>query len=225
MKRFLKRILEKPNWHNLRTIDPVSTVFGYDRGTPLDRVFIEDFLNRHADYISGHVLEVGDDTYTKEFGKKVDRSDVLHLTGEDSEATIVGDLTNWESLPKEMFDCFICTETLGFIYDFRSAIRGAWHLLKPGGTMLATASGISQISKYDMDRWGDYWRFTSLSLEKSFSEVFGQENVEVDFYGNILAAVAFLHGISAEELTKKELFTKDDNYQVTIVVKAHKQKT
>ena len=88
--------------------------------------------------------------------------------------------------------------------------------------MLATVPGISQISEYDMVRWGDYWRYTTLSIKKSFEEVFGKENVEVDFYGNVLASIAFLEGISAEELTKEELFFKDENYQLTIVIKARK---
>jgi hypothetical protein len=73
-----------------------------------------------------------------------------------------------------------------------------------------------------MDRWGDYWRFTSKSAENIFSEVFGRENVTVSVYGNVLSAVALLHGISTEELTPAELDIKDDNYQVTIAVVARK---
>lgn len=223
MKRILKRIIDRPNWRNLRSVEPVSDVFGYDRGTPVDRIYIEDFLLKNTAEISGLVLEIGDDYYTKKFGNNVHKNEVLHATPNNEVATIVGDLTDLSTLPEGKFDCFICTQTLNFIYDFHKAIQGSYYLLKSGGVMLATVSGISQISKYDMDRWGDFWRFTTLSMQRSFEAVFGKENVEVDFYGNVLSAIAFLEGISAEELRHKELFTKDPNYQLTITIKARKQ--
>lgn len=223
MNRVLNRIINRPNWHNLRSTKPVSEVFGYDRGTPLDRVYIEDFLQKNAGDIQGQVLEIGDDGYTQKFGADVLKNEVLHATPKNDEATIVGDLTNECTLPEDRFDCFICTQTLNFIYDVQKAIRGSWFLLKEGGVMLTTVAGISQISRYDMDRWGDFWRFTTLSAQKAFAEVFGPANIEVDCYGNVLSAIAFLEGISAEELSKKELFTKDDNYQVIITVRAVKR--
>ncbi len=96
-------------------------------------------------------------------------------------------------------------------------------MLKDGGVGLITVAGISQISRYDMDRWGDYWRFTDLSIKKAFEEVFGEGIVEVETYGNVLASTAFLQGISAEELTKDELFYKDNDYQMTITIKAVKR--
>ena len=77
-------------------------------------------------------------------------------------ATIVADLTTAETIPDEIFNCIILTHTLQFIYDFRSALRHLQRVLMPGGVLLATLPGISQISRYDMDRWGEYWRFTAL---------------------------------------------------------------
>ncbi|MCT7541250.1 hypothetical protein [Aliarcobacter cryaerophilus] len=47
--------------------------------------------------------------------------------------------------------------------------------------------------------------------------------MEVETYGNVLASTAFLQGISAEELTKDELFYKDNDYQMTITIKAVKR--
>ncbi|MCW5517998.1 class I SAM-dependent methyltransferase [Muriicola sp. Z0-33] len=221
MNKLLKRLIKRPQWNNLRSVNPISSLFGSDRGTPIDRFYIEDFLSNNSYLVKGHILEIADASYSKKFGAKIEKYEVLH-SAEGNNVTIAGDLTDLGSLPENKIDCFICTQTFNFIYDFKAAIKGARHLLKPGGYLLATVSGISQISRYDMERWGDYWRFTTLSIEKTFGEVFGEENVNVDFYGNVLAAVAFLEGISAEELTKKELLFKDENYQVTIVVKAKK---
>jgi SAM-dependent methyltransferase len=189
---------------DLRRLKPISRVFGFDRGLCIDRYYIENFLAKHAEDIRGHVLEIGDDTYTRRFGgDRVARSDVLHVQEGNPKATIVADLTCADSIPSDTFDCIIFTQTLQFIYDVRAAIRHLYRILKPGGVLLATFPGISQISRYDMDRWGDYWRFTTLSARRLFEEVFPPGNVTVRAYGNVLAAVAFLHGLSAEELRRE----------------------
>ncbi len=124
--------------------------------------------------------------------------------------------------PRDYLDCFICTQTLNFIYDFKGAIRGLHRILKPGGSALVTLGGISQISRYDMDRWGDYWRFTSKSAALAFGEVFGA-NVEVSTYGNAAAACAFLQGLAVEDLPDPGLLDRvDPNYQLIVAVVARK---
>lgn len=221
--KIINRLFNKPNWHNLRNLEPVSRVFGFDRGTPIDRVYIENFLELNKHYIQGTVCEIAENTYSRKYGTNVKTYEILHYTNDNSKATIIGDLTKVETLPMNIIDCFILTQTLNFIYDFKAAIKGVYHMLKNGGVALVTVAGISQISRYDMDRWGDYWRFTDLSMKKAFEEVFGEGNVEVETYGNVLAATAFLQGISAEELTKEELFYKDKDYQMIITIKALKK--
>ena len=224
IKQILKRLLFPVKWHQLRTLTPVSTVFGLDRGTPIDRYYIENFLRSQSTHIRGVVLEIAESSYSKQFGgERVTAFEVLHYTHDNKNATIVGDLCDHRSLPANKIDCFICTQTFQFIYNYKDAIRGAYHMLKEGGVLLATVAGISQISRYDMDKWGDYWRFTSLSAKASFEEVFGQNNVTVQAYGNVLSSTAFLHGISVEELTTKELDATDDNYQMLITIVAFKK--
>ena len=112
------------------------------------------------------VCEISEDTYSKKFGSSIQKIEVLHYTKDNSKATIIGDLTNTLTLPENKIDCFILTQTLNFVYDFKSAIKGIYHMLKRKGVALVTVAGISQISRYDMDRWGDYWRFTDLSMKK-----------------------------------------------------------
>jgi putative methyltransferase len=220
---FLNRLLKKVNWYNLRSLEPMSRVFGLDRGMPIDRFYIEDFLYKNRSFIKGTVCEIAENGYSKKFGSNVAKFEILHYTNDNKNATIVGDLTNISTIPREKIDCFILTQTLNFIYDFKSAIAGLHHMLKQGGIGLVTVAGISQISRYDMDRWGDYWRFTDLSIKRAFEDVFGEGNAEVEIYGNILSSTAFLQGISAQELTRDELFYIDRDYQVTIAVKAFKR--
>jgi SAM-dependent methyltransferase len=210
-------------WGHLRRLKPISSVFGFDRGQPIDRFYIEEFLKKHKNLIKGRVLEIGDREYTQKFGKdRVLASEVLHAVPGNRNATIIGDLATGLGVPKGEFDCIILTQTLLCIYDIHAAIANAYNALKPQGVLLVTIPGISQISRYDMEKWGDYWRFTSLSARRLFEEVFPFENVEVQTFGNVLVAIAFLHGMAAEELRHEELVYHDPDYEVLITVKAVK---
>lgn len=223
---FGKRLVPPSGWlhfGNLRRTRPVSGVFGFDRGLPVDRYYIEQFLAVHTADVRGHVLEVADRDYTERFGgDRVSASDVLHARPGNPHATIVGDLCTGEGIPDDAFDCVILTQVLPFLWDVPAAIASLKRALKPGGVVLATVPGISQISRFDADQWGDYWRFTSASAERLFAEVFGPESVSVDVYGNVLAATAFLHGAAADELGPHELDYRDPDYQVTIGIRAEK---
>src|SRR5579872_1803572 len=130
--------------NSLWQLQPVSRVFALDRGQPIDRFYIERFLRDNANYIHGQVLEIEDNKYTKEFGgQRVAQSHVLHAVEGNPAATIVGDLTNAPHIPSDSFDCIICTQTLQFIYDIDAAVTTLHRILKPGGTLLVTLSGIS----------------------------------------------------------------------------------
>ncbi|HJW31433.1 MAG TPA: methyltransferase domain-containing protein [Saprospiraceae bacterium] len=224
MMNVLKRIFkQRLLFNDLQRAKPVSAVFGLDRGTPIDRYYIERFLECHSFLIKGTVLEVGDGFYTRRYGgDRVQRADVLHAVPGNPQASIVGDLTDVRTLPENIYDCFICTQTFNFIFDIQRAIEGAHRLVKPGGTLIATVAGISQISRYDLERWGDYWRFTTASIKNMFTSVFTGE-LEVESYGNVLAAVALLQGLSVEDLPNSALLDdRDPDYQVIITIVARK---
>jgi len=208
---------------HLRRLTPLSRVWGCDRGRPIDRYYIERFLSEHAQDIRGHVLEIADNNYTRKFGgERVTQSDVLHAVPGNPQATIVADLTCAENIPSSTFDCIICTQTVLFIYNVRAAIWTLYRILRPGGSLLVTFPGICQISRYAMDRWGDYWRFTSLSGRLLFEEFFPKANVEVRAHGNVLAATAFLYGMAVEDIRQEELDYYDPDYEVSITAKVVK---
>lgn len=209
---------------DLRTLHPISSEWGYDRGQPIDRYYIDCFLASNADAIHGHVLEVGDDCYTLAYGRnRVTRSDILHVSPESRKATIVADLRNSAGdLAGNTFDCIICTQTLQFIYEVEAAIATLLRILKSNGSLLVTIPGISQISRYDMEHWGDYWRFTTATAERLFASDVNRVQTQVTAYGNVLSAVAFLHGLAAEELSAQELDFHDPDYQLLIAVRVDK---
>lgn len=214
-----------PEWLDILTAalgrgQPVSRVFGFDRGRPIDRHYIESFLASNAGRIAGRVLEIGDATYTRRYGgDRVTRSDVLHATAGNDGATIVGDMADPALLPAGSFDCVILTQTLHCLYDCRGALGNLRRALAPGGTLLATIPAITPISRYDMDRWGDYWRLTSRAAERLFGELFPGDRVEVRAYGNAASATAFLNGLAIEDVPQDVLEPLDADYEVLVSVR------
>lgn len=208
------------NWQSLRSIKPLHNDFGFGRGTPIDRYYIEKFLQQHAHYITGTVVEIADSTYTHKFKTGEVKSEILHVSKDFKNATIIGDLAEPGQLPQNVADCFICTQTLNFIYEIDKAVKGIKQMLKQNGIALVTVAGLCQISRYDYDRWGDYWRFTALSAQKMFAPHFGENNVNVMVYGNVLSATCLLQGVPIEDITIEELDYTDQNYQVLIGIVA-----
>jgi hypothetical protein len=208
----------------LTRLDPVSRTFGFDRGKPVDRWYIERFLAAHADDVRGRVLEVAEATYTQWYGGDgVTQSDVLFAAPGNPEATVVGDLTTGQGLPREAYDCFVMTQTLQVIYDLSAAVQGTRDVLAPNGVLLATVPGISQISREDRRDWGDWWRFTSDSVRRLFGDAYGNENVEVEAQGNVLSAACFLYGFAAEELSEAELAYRDPDFELLMTIRAVKR--
>ena len=210
--------------NSLWRVTPISRIFGLNRGLPIDRYYIELFLSAHTSDIQGDVLEIGDNFYTRKFGGgRVARSDVLHVVEGNRKATIVADLTCADYVPSNTFDCIICTQTLQMIYEVRAALHHLYRTLKPGGVLLATSHGISKIGRRKgIDFWGEYWRFTAQSAQRLFEEVFPATNISVKTHGNVLAAIALLHGLAAEELRQEELDYFDPDYEVLVTVRAVK---
>jgi SAM-dependent methyltransferase len=201
---------------------PFDDNFGFNRGGPVDRVYIEKFLESNTSAIKGRVLEIGDNTYTLKYGgSKITLSDILHINADDPKATFTGDLSHAPNLPDCAFDCIILTQTLHLIYDFKGALQTCRRILKPGGVLLLTVPGISPIDKGE---WGAnwYWSFTQKSIEKLSAEIFNPDKHEINIYGNVFAASAFLYGMGAPELNDEQLFFQDPQFPVIITLKVAK---
>lgn len=208
----------------LRRLHPVSRNFGFDRGTPVDRYYIEGFLARHggrAGDIRGRVLEVQDRRYADRFGAAaVERVDVLDVDPANTDATLLLDLGAAPEAPQPTFDCIICTQTLLLVYDVRQAVRNLHDLLTPGGVLLLTVPGISQICGKESGADADYWRFTSQSVQRLCDDEFGPGATAVQAFGNVLTASAFLYGLAAEELRGPELDHRDPAYELIVAARA-----
>lgn len=221
--RLLQTVTRKRKKNELLNLplSPLSSIFGLDRGQPIDRYYMEKFLEENSCLIQGTVLEVADRGYTIKFGRNVTESIITRLNKPCGSGERIVNLETGEGVQEELADCFILTQTLPFIFDVRLAAENVIRLLKKGGTALVTVSGISQISRYDMDRWGHYWSFTTASLQRLFEACRDVQSVEVKAYGNVKSAASGLYGLAVEDMELEDLMHQDDDYQqlITAVVK------
>jgi hypothetical protein len=219
-RRRLRRLL-RPAWLVPFRTTPLSSYWGLDRGTPVDRYYVEEFLAEHRDDIRGRVVELQDSQYTDRFGSAVDRREVLDIDPTNPLATIITDLAAAEAVPADSFDCFILTQTLQFIFDVPAAVAHVHRMLRPGGVLLATVPSVSRIAPvYGLER--DYWRFTTASCRALFGAAFGASGVTVRSYGNVRAATAFLSGLACEDLARAELEAQDEYFPLIVAVRAVK---
>jgi glycosyltransferase involved in cell wall biosynthesis len=201
---------------------PVSSNFGFDRGLPIDRYYIEKFLESKANLIQGRVLEIGDASYSRKYGGSlVTRQDVLHINPDAPDATIIGDMSDPELLEENSFDCMVLTQTLHLIYDMHRAVASIRRALKPGGVALVTVPGITPI---DRGEWKEswYWSLTRYSAARMFGEVFGPENIVVGTRGNAFAATAFIQGLAVEEVPTTKLDPTDESLAILVTIVARK---
>ena len=213
------------NFGGLRRLSPISAVFGQDRDLlTIERYYIEKFLAANATDITGRVLEMGDPTYIRKFGRGVTQEDVLNYVEGNPKATIVADLTDAPHIPDNTFDCIIITQTLQMIFEVDKAIKTLHRILKPGGVVLCTSHGMTRVARREgVDDWGEYWHFTTQSKRRLFRAVFPRDNVQVSTVGNIFTCICNLHGLGASEIDQTELDSHDPNFEMLVLVRAVKE--
>jgi SAM-dependent methyltransferase len=213
-----------PRLGDLRRLTPIDPNWGFERGTPIDRIYVERFVGSHSGDIRGRVLEIAAPDYTSRFGSGVTHVDILMAKEGNPLATIVGDLADAPHIPDGAFDCAIVTQTLQFIYDVRAALATLERVLAPGGVLLATVPGLTKISPPEDAEFGEWWHFTGKSVRRLAVETFGPGNVEVETFGNVLTASGFLYGLAAADLSEEELAFHDPLYEVVIGLRAAKRR-
>jgi SAM-dependent methyltransferase len=204
---------------DLRRLTPISRLSGRDRGTPVDRYYIERFLEDNRSDIYGRVLEIRDATYSRRYGgDRLVEVVVLSKTTDDAEANIIADLSNAPQLGSEQFDAVIFTQTLQFIFDAPAAIDTLHRILKPGGVLLMTVPGTTSARL----AVAEMWAFSERSIRALLNGPFDPEGITTVVGGNVLAAMAMLQGLSHEELATNELEYSDPDFPVIIAARAVK---
>ncbi|MBZ5560744.1 MAG: glycosyltransferase, partial [Acidobacteriia bacterium] len=206
----------------LAGVQPISRQWGRDRGTAIDRHYIERFLQGHRADIRGHVLEVRQPMYVDRFGgNAVTARDVIDVDPTNPCATVVADLRHAAAIPSATYDCIILTQTLHEIDDMAAVLAECARMLRPGGVLLATVPSVSKVgNESGLD--GDFWRLTEASARKLFAGAFPVDHFDVKAHGNVRACAAFLYGMSAEEISADELDYADSAFPLLIAIRAVK---
>jgi hypothetical protein len=206
-----------PRWGNLRRVQPFSTAYGFDRGTPVDRYYLDRFLDANRRAITGRVLEVQVPSYTKRFGHDVRESHTVDINPA-FRATYTCDLAVAAEIPTDYYDCFLVPNTLQHILDLHTALRTMIRVVKPGGTLLASAAGLLPL----IPDGGDYWRLSPDGWRFVLEAEWAGCDVSVEAHGNCLAAAAAMYGLAREELRPSELDAHDPRYPVLTTIRCRK---
>ena len=205
-------------------MEPRDRHYGYRRGLPVDRYYIEEFLTEVREAIRGEVLEVKQDLYATRFGgSRVGSVEIVDIDASNRHATIVGDILDPATLERGRYDCVILTQTLYLLSDANAGLANLWGSLRPGGTLVLSDPLLCPVDELQP---GDRGRMTPRGLELLFGRLSpAPRELAVTSYGNLVATTAFLHGLAAEELTQEELGHRDARYPVVVTAMARKSAT
>ena len=199
----VRRILHRPRWGNLRRARPFSERYGVDRGSAIDRYYIDRFVAEHAADIRGHVLEVAEGRYARVHPSAIEVLDVLDIDPRNDQATVIADLDDAGSLPPGAYDCVVLTQTLQYVFEPEVALTNLWDSLAPGGVLLLSVPITSKVDHDLADR--DSWRMLAPGLGQLLQRSCVGAEVTLVTAGNLVATIAFLLGLAAEELRPDEL--------------------
>lgn len=212
----LRRVLRRPRWGNLRRSTPFSPTFGYDRGTPIDRYYLDRFLTEEGGSIRGVVGEIAGTTLVDAYGgSRVTRTEVIDLDDDNPRVTLLADLGRPSSLPYSTFDCLVVVQTLQYVAEPDVAIANCMQALRPGGTLLLAVPALAAHDGHERDE-DDHWRFWPGGVAALVARVAPGASVRTVAYGNLITALAFLHGLAAEELRPAELAPTDLRFPVVV---------
>ena len=199
---------------------PLSRRWAHERGTHVTRHFIDRFMARNRQDITGVVLEIKNRRYTDSLGHGITQADVLDVDASNRDANIITDLAQADCVRSELYDCFMLNETLQFVFDLNAGVGHAHRVLKPGGVLLVS---VPCIGAFDKDLFHtDHWRFTKAGCTRLFGNIFGPENVQVEPYGNFGTCMAGLSGVAVEEIPAEILAEHDEHFSVGICIRAQK---
>jgi hypothetical protein len=213
--RCVSRGLGFPRWGNLRRVRPFSSNFGFDRGTPIDRYYLHQFLRDHRAFITGRVLEIQNSDYTRQFGHDLEQTHTLDVNPAFA-PTYLCDLAHIDGcVPDGYYDCFLLPNTLSVLRDIEPCLRNALRIVRPGGVVLASTAALVPLSGDAPDYWhlsADGWReLTRRAWPDNVS-------ARVEAHGNCLAAVAAMLGLAHEELDPAELDVTDVRFPVLVTL-------
>jgi SAM-dependent methyltransferase len=202
-------------WGDLRRTQPLCQFFGFTRGTPIDRYYLNRFVESIRDEVRGITLEIGGEKQNRDlFGFKcATEYRVLDLPGLSDD--VAGDVSRRDTFAENTFDSIVIFNVLEHCERPQQVVDNIHRWLQPGGKAFVLVPTAQKLHPAP----GDYWRPLPQGLQSLF-RAFSKH--ETRTYGNIATVIASFHGIAAEELTGEELDFNHPDYPVVSCIIAEK---
>ena len=190
---------------------PFCHEFGYTRGTPIDRVFLDVFIDTIRDQVYGATLEIG--------GRKEDKSLYRFQNAEPFEtldveagsgADHVGDAHCITLFRPGSWDSILAFNVLEHCERPWIVVSNFLYWLRPGGMAFCVVPNAQRLHRGPRD----YWRILPDAASSLFSDF---EEVTILRYGNLLTSQAAMSGIAAEELHYAMAYSDRDYPTVTCI--------
>jgi SAM-dependent methyltransferase len=201
---------------DLRRLAPFDPMFGFTRGTPIDRYYLERFIEHIRPEVRGAVLEIGGkranrETYGFDAATEYRAMDIKRSPDVD----LVGDVHDRGLIPPGTLDAIVIFNVLEHCarpWVVAENLRG-W--LRVGGKVFAMVPSVQRVHRQPRD----YWRPYPDGMEALFADF---ARCQLFVYGNPLTALAAIMGIAVQELSTDELDRVNTGYPVATCVIAEK---
>jgi SAM-dependent methyltransferase len=204
------------DWGSLRRSHPICKRFGFSRGTPIDRYYLDKFVAQIRNRVVGATVEIGGARQNRELYRL---TNVSEYTAIDAEAhdyvDVVGDAHESSLLAPDSADSILAFNVLEHCADPWLVARNMHRWLRTGGCAFCMVPNAQRVHNFPRD----YWRPLPDGVNWLFRD-FGSR--ELSQYGNPTSVIASHLGIAAEELTQAELDAQHPDYPVATCIVATK---
>ncbi len=221
LRKIINRLIINPRKKALDNLDQIlDSNFGVSRGTPLDRKLISDYLwtaTRDIDSMNLTVLEFGDRIISENMLKKSISWIFLYSQKfeiDTKNKIIYGDLTNFDESYSAIygtFDIILSTQLMAFTDDPFAVVKNLNKMMKKDGVLVGTEPFLSPVSRYDNEKWGDYFRFTLKGMKKLLDSAKFTIS-EITPLGNFSWSLALSKGLVQEDNLKLPISIDDGRY-------------
>ena len=213
---FLTALPEGLDFGSFKRHAPFCPNYGYSRGTPIDRYYLEKFIAQIRDQVAGDTLEVGGRRENQKlYGFNNARSYMTMDVEPHPEVAIVADVHNADAFKTGSFDTVVILNVLEHCENPSLAVANLHRWLRNGGRVFCMVPNAQRVHGAP----NDFWRPLPGAIELLFSS-FPRRQLFV--YGNALTTIASLMGVAAEELSPADLDWHDSEYPVATCIIAEK---
>jgi SAM-dependent methyltransferase len=194
---------------------PFCPQFGNLRGSPVDRYYLEKFIEEIRSEVKGITLEIGGNEANQEQYKFSNAKFYLTMDLQGEDLDIVGDAHDPQAVDEASLDTVVLFNVLEHCERPWQVVDNIYRWLKPDGQVFCMVPNAQRVHRVPQD----YWRIFPDALNSLFGR-FPRRKLYV--YGNPLTTLAAYYGIAAEEFSREELDYYHENYPVANCIHAHK---